>query len=122
MKAQERFADDDLVVVAQDVRVARQQTAAAVNERAVGRAEVLYLVLPVLARDAGVAARNLGFGIVRIQIDVRENAVIGVPAADVRFVVRKRKFGAAAFSAFDHQFGVSIFGGFFFLCGFGFGN
>ena len=50
-----------------------------------------------------MSSRNLCVSIERVEIDVRENAVVGVPAADLRFFVAERKFGALSAAALDNK-------------------
>jgi hypothetical protein len=47
VEAQKRFADDDLIAIAQGVTLSWRQSLAAVDERTVGRAEILEKILAV---------------------------------------------------------------------------
>ena len=50
-----------------------------------------------------MSARNFRFRVVRVQIYVGKNSVVGVPASDGRFVGRKRKLSSDRFAALDNQ-------------------
>ena len=49
--------------------------------------QILDYVLTIAQRNTRVTPRNLGFGIVRIQIDVGENSAVRVPAANVGVLI-----------------------------------
>jgi len=81
----------------------RKKPSPSIDERTVGRAEVLDEVLAVVINDARVPSRDLGFGIVFIQIDVREYAAVRIPAANVRLNADDRKLFADSPAPLDYQ-------------------
>ena len=103
MKAQKSLADDYLVALAQDLRAARQQASSAINKCAVRRAQVLDHMNIISKNDPGMASRYFRVGVVGIQIDVRKNSVVRVPAADVRLFGSEWEIGVRRAAAFDRQ-------------------
>jgi len=87
--------------------VAGQQSAASIDECAVGTAQILYQILSALMNNPGMTAGDLGFRIVLIEIDVGENTAIGIPAADIGFRIRENKLFADSAAALNNQFGSS---------------
>src|SRR5215831_2826478 len=83
-KSQERLAHDDFITVFQWLPIAGGQTATAIDESSVSRSQVFNQVTSIAHDNARVAARDLGFGIIGIQINVGKYATICVPPANVR--------------------------------------
>lgn len=50
---------------------------------------------------------DLSVGVMRVEINVWEDPVVGVPSSDVRLLRRKCEFGIGGVSAFDRQPGVT---------------
>jgi hypothetical protein len=107
MKPQEGFSYDDLVTLSQNLRTARQKAPAAIEERAVRRTEIFDHVNISAIIYPGMASRNLCVRVVGVEIDIREDPVVGVPAADVRFLGGQLKFGISRIAAFDDKTRVS---------------
>jgi len=103
LKLQKRLADNYLIAILKHVALAGKEPSPSIHERTVGRAQVLDEVLAVVINDARVPSRDFGFGIVFIQIDVRENAAIRVPPADVGLNTHDWKLFADSPAAFDYQ-------------------
>ena len=101
MEAEKRLTDDDLVTIAQRLPLSRRQSFAAVDERAVGRAQVLEKVLTIAQSDSRVTARDFGLGIVCVEIDVRENASVGIPPSNLGFHFIQHELFAARSTTFD---------------------
>ena len=83
--------------------LAWEKSPAAIHERAVGRAQVLDEKLTVMIDDARMSSRNLRLRVVFIQIDVRENAAVGIPTSDVRFDSGYWKLFANSAATFDYE-------------------
>jgi hypothetical protein len=54
-----------------------------------------------------VPPRNLGIGVVCIEVNVRKNSVIGVPTTKIRFLRAQLKFGICRFTPLDDKLGMS---------------
>jgi hypothetical protein len=108
MEFQERLPYDYLITTLQRLPVAGQKPAAAIYERSVGRSEVFDEELPVLIHYSRVTARDLGFWIVLIQVDVRENPAIRIPASYVGLSAGNGKFLSDSAPAFNDQFAAHL--------------
>src|SRR5262245_37754442 len=104
-KFEKGFAYDYLVTVFKRLFGAGRQARSAVDEGPVRAPEVLDQILVVQKLYPGVAARDFGFRIVLVQVDVREDASVGVPAADHRLSSADRKLFANLAAALNDQFG-----------------
>src|SRR5512139_238733 len=109
VKPQERLSHDDLVPFIEDLRTAGQQPATAIDECAIRRPEIFYQIRTVSIDDSCMPSRDLGIGVVSVEVDVRENTVIGVPTSDVRFLRRERKLCVSRTAPLDREFCVSSF-------------
>lgn len=109
MKTQKCLSNYDLVPFGQNLRTTRQQPAAAVQERPVGRTEIFDHMNAAAVGDPGMAARDFGIGVVGVEVHVRKYAIVGVPPADVRLFRTQPKFGVGRVAALDQQSGMSSF-------------
>src|SRR5262245_23198958 len=102
---EKRFADDDLIAVVKRLLGAGQQTRPAIDKSPVRTAQILDQILVVQKLYSGVTARNLGFGVILIQINVRKDAAISVPATDHRLGSGYRKLFSDFASTLNDQSG-----------------
>src|SRR5258708_831416 len=65
--------------------------------------QILDHVLTFAQRNTSMTARDLGFGIVRIQINIGENSTVRIPAANVSVLVVEGELLARRAAAFDYQ-------------------
>src|SRR6266446_2440208 len=65
--------------------------------------QILDHVLTITQRNARVTPGHLGFGIVRIQIDIGKNPTIRIPAANICVRIVQRKLLARRAAAFYYQ-------------------
>src|SRR5436853_7858638 len=82
-KPQKRFAHDDFIAVFQRASITRRQAPSAVDKSSVGRPQIFDQIISLSQRNPRMTARNLSFGIVGIQIDIREHSGVRIPTADV---------------------------------------
>src|SRR5262245_38468306 len=104
-KFEKGFAYDYLITVFKRLFGAGRQARPAVDESPVRAPEVLDQKLVVQKLYPGVAARDFGFRIVLVQVDVREDASVGVPATDQGLGSVDRKLFANLAAALNDQFG-----------------
>src|ERR1041384_5691767 len=83
--------------------LAREKPSSAIDEGAVRRPQDFNRKLAVVIDDASVSSRDLRFGIVFIQIDVRKNTAVGVPTSVVRFDSGYRKLFTDSAAALDYE-------------------
>ena len=105
-KTQKSLTDDDFITVLQGLTVTGNQTAAAIYKSSIRRSQILNNVLAVTQRNAGMTPGHLGFGVVRIQIDIREDPAIRIPAANIGVLVAQRKLLARGVATFYYERGV----------------
>jgi len=84
VKTQKRLAHNNFVAIFQRLPRSRRESFPTVDKRAVGRTQIFKEILSVVERNARMTARDLRFRIVRIQIHVRKDSPVGIPASDVR--------------------------------------
>ena len=84
-KSQKSLPDYNLVSVPQRLSITGRQTAAPINEGAIGRAEIFDQIISITHYYARMPARDLSLRVVGVQINIREYATIGIPTADIRF-------------------------------------
>src|SRR5262245_12524316 len=82
---------------------AGKQPSASIHERSVRRSQVLDEVLAIMTDDSRMPSRNLGFGIVLIQINIREDAAVRVPPPDIGFDADYGKLSSCSPAALDNQ-------------------
>src|SRR5262247_3157133 len=104
-KFEKGFAYDYLVTVFKRLFGAGRQARPAVDESPIRAPKVLDQILVVRKLYPGVAARDLGFGIVLIKVDVREDASVGVPATYHRLGSADWEFLANLAAALNDQLG-----------------
>jgi hypothetical protein len=83
VKAKKSFSYNDLVTVTQDLTVAWRQPLSPVNKSPIGRAQILKKVLAVPERDTCMTAGYFCFGIVCVQVNIRKDPTISIPASDL---------------------------------------
>src|ERR1700740_566409 len=76
------FADNYLVTGLQLDRIARHQARLAINIGAVETTDILDRDLAAFEADQRVLARDLGLGIVLVEVDFGKRAGLGIPSAD----------------------------------------
>jgi len=103
LKLQKGLADYYLIAVLKRVSFAGKKPSTAIYKSAVGGAEILDEILTVMIDDSRVSPGDLCFGIVLIQVYVREYAAIGVPAANVCLDAAYWKFFADSSAPFDDE-------------------
>src|SRR5262252_8729344 len=81
------FTEFEFIAANQDVRSALRQTHGAIDESAVGAAQVLNEKLVALRDDLRVAARDARRRVIFRQVDFRANAAIRVHSSDQVFAV-----------------------------------
>ena len=64
-----------------------------------------------MERDTRVPPRDFGFRIVIVEIDVGEDAAIGIPSSNLRLVVAKGELFACRTSALNYQLCMSLAAG-----------
>ena len=79
---------------------------AAVNKSPVRRSQIFDPVLTIAQRNAGVTPRHFRLRIVGIQIDVRKDPAVGVPAANIGLVVTQGELLTRGSAAFDYECGM----------------
>lgn len=105
MKLQKRLADDDFVTVVEWMPVARQKASSTVDKRSIRAAQVFEDILPILADDAGMAARNLGFRVILIKVNIRKDTPVRIPAPDIGLRFGQQELLANRSTPLDDQFG-----------------
>src|SRR5208282_2128619 len=100
---EERFPDDHLVARLELGRTARRQARLTIDVGAVETADVLDRDLAAVDSKQRMLARDLGFGIVGVEIHFRKRSGLGIPSADQVVAVFERKFLALASAANDRQ-------------------
>ena len=75
----------------------------AIYKSPIRRSQILDGVLAVTQRNAGVTPGHLGFGVVRIQIDIREDPAVRIPAANIGFLIAQRKLLAGGVATFYYE-------------------
>src|SRR5208282_2750449 len=100
---EERFADDHLVARLDLDGAARGEARLTVHVGAVETADVLDRDLGAVDANQRMLARDLGFGIVGVEIDFGKRSGLGIPSADQVVAVLERKFLALASTANDRQ-------------------
>ncbi len=106
VKPQKRLPDDYLVGLAQDLRTPGQQPPASIKKRAVSRPEILDHVYISAIGYSCVPARYLCIRIVRVEVDVGENTIVGIPSPDIRLLGGQLELGIGGVTTFDHQAGM----------------
>src|SRR5436309_6511871 len=79
------------------------QSMSAVYKSSVNGSQILDQVLAVAQRNARVAPRHLRLWIVSVKIDIREDASVGIPAANVRVLITQEKLLTCGAAALDHE-------------------
>src|ERR1017187_6260443 len=96
---EERFPDDHLVARLELGRTARREARLTIHVGAVETADVLDRDLAAVDSNQRMLARDLGFGIVGVEIHFRKRSRLGIPSADQVVAVFERKFLALASAA-----------------------
>jgi hypothetical protein len=106
VKAEKSLPHNDLVSILQRLEVSGQQPLPSINKRAVGRSQIFQELLPVAKRNSGMTARYLRLRVIRVEVNVGKDTSIGIPAADLRLNIAKRKFLAQRTATLYHQPGM----------------
>jgi len=85
--------------------VARQKAPSTVDKGSIRAAQVFKDILPILTDDARMAARNFGFRVILVEVNVREDAPIRIPAADIGLGFCQQELFANRPTPLDDQFG-----------------
>ena len=91
MKSQKRLSNYDFVAVTQRCALSWRQSLAPIDKSPICRAQILEKVLTVGERNSCMPARNLGLGVVGVQINVGKDSAIRVPSTDMRLNVVKHE-------------------------------
>ncbi len=103
---EELFPDDHLVARLELGRTARREARLTIDVGAVEAADVLDRDLAGVDSNQRMLARDLGFGIVGVEIHFRKRSRLGIPSADQVVAVFERKFLALASAANHRQLGL----------------
>src|SRR5581483_8948030 len=102
---EEGLADDDFVAGFDLHRIAGHQARLAVDVGAVETADVLDGDLTAFDPNKRMLARNLGLGVVLVEVDLGKRAGLGIPSPDQVIAVLQRKLVSLASAADNLQLG-----------------
>jgi len=92
MKAKKSLPHNDLVSIKQRLRVSGQQPLSSIHKRSVSRTQIFQKIFSLANRNPRVTPGYLGLRVIRVEINVGENASIGIPAPDLRLNIAKSEF------------------------------
>jgi hypothetical protein len=94
MKSQKRLSNYDFVAVTQRCALPWRESLAPIDKSSICRAQILEKVLTVGERDSCMPARNLGFGVIGVEINVGKDSAIRIPPTDMRLNIVKHELFA----------------------------